>query len=269
MKGKIPSLSPSRLLPLIKRQLSLPARLCRSVSVGLFVYPHVIHLHRRGKRGASVGVAQEATIKPNENLEAEGIPPIPAQIATRAHKYTDYRQAMLGSWDPSGRQMLILTRFADSRQVHLVQFPGGDRKQLTFFPDSVFKAQFPNEPANYFLFTKDIGGNEFYQIYRFDLNTGDTSLLTDGKSRNQSSLWSHQGKRLVYTSTRRNGKDNDLYLIDDASASTDHLLAKLTVEVGNRLIGLWITTHSWFDRKSRSTRQICSWWMPAPAKKFN
>jgi hypothetical protein len=147
----------------------------------------------------ALGLAHAASIQPNENLEAEGIPPIPAQIATTAHKYTDYRQAAPGSWDPGGRQMLILTRFADTRQVHIVQFPGGDRKQLTFSPDSILDAQFPNEPANYFLFTKDIAGNEFYHIYRFDLNTGDTSLLTDGKSRNEYSLWSHQGKRLVWT----------------------------------------------------------------------
>src|ERR1700745_4221969 len=99
----------------------------------------------------AVGLGQEASIQPNENLRTEGIPSIPAQIAAKANKYTDYRQAMLGSWDPSGRRMLILTRFADTRQVHLVQFPGGDRKQLTFFPDSILRAQFPNEPANYFL----------------------------------------------------------------------------------------------------------------------
>ena len=30
----------------------------------------------------AVGLAQEASIQPNENLEAEGIPPIPAQIAS-------------------------------------------------------------------------------------------------------------------------------------------------------------------------------------------
>jgi len=174
-----------------------------------------------------VGLGEESNIQPNEHLQTEGIPSIPAQIAAKAHKYTDYRQAMLGSWDPAGRQMLILTRFADTRQVHLVEFPGGDRKQLTFFPDSILRAQFPNEPANYFVFTKDTGGNEFYQIYRFDLNTGDTSLLTDGKSRNENSLWSHHGNRLVYTSTRRNGKDDDLYLIDDANAATDHLLAEV------------------------------------------
>jgi dipeptidyl aminopeptidase/acylaminoacyl peptidase len=175
----------------------------------------------------AVGLAQEASIQPNENLEAEGIPPLPAQIATTAEKYTDYRQATLGSWDPTGRQILILTRFADTRQVHLVQFPGGDRKQLTFSPDSIHSAQFPSEPANYFLFTKDVGGSEFYQIYRFDLDNGDTTLLTDGKSRNENSLWSHQGKRLVYTSTRRNGKDDDLYVIDDANAATDRLLAQV------------------------------------------
>jgi Dipeptidyl aminopeptidases/acylaminoacyl-peptidases len=199
----------------------------------------------------AVGLGQEASIQPNENLRTEGIPSIPAQIAAKANKYTNYRQAMLGSWDPSGSRMLILTRFADTRQVHLVQFPGGDRKQLTFFPDSILKAQFPNEPANYFLFTKDSGGNEFYQIYRFDLNTGDTSLLTDGKSRNENSLWSHQGKRLVYTSTRRNGKDNDLYLMDNADSATDHLLAQVDG-------GGWEPTDWSLDNKSLLVRQEIS-----------
>jgi dipeptidyl aminopeptidase/acylaminoacyl peptidase len=198
-----------------------------------------------------VGFGQEANIQPNENLRTEGIPSIPAQIAAKANKYTNYRQAMLGSWDPGGRQMLVLTRFADTRQVHLVHFPGGDRKQLTFFPDSVLEAQFPNEPADYFLFTKDSGGNEFYQLYRFDLNTGDASLLTDGKSRNENSLWSHQGERLVYTSTRRNGKDSDLYLMDNADAATDHLLAQVDG-------GGWEPTDWSPDNKSLLVRQEIS-----------
>ena len=31
---------------------------------------------------------------------------------------------------------------------------------------------------------KDVGGGEFFQLYRYDLATGDMTLLTDGKSRN-------------------------------------------------------------------------------------
>ncbi|MBV8215011.1 MAG: S9 family peptidase [Verrucomicrobia bacterium] len=174
----------------------------------------------------ATGLAEEAIIQPNENLRTDGVPPIPAEIASKAGRYTENRQAVFTSWSSTGDQMLILTRFADTRQVHLVKFPGGDRKQLTFFPDSIESATFPEEPANYFVFAKDTGGNEFYQFYRFDLDSGDTTLLTDGKSRNEYGLWSHQGRRLAYTSTRRNGKDTDLYLIDDANPATDHLLTE-------------------------------------------
>src|SRR5258705_13778188 len=47
----------------------------------------------------------------------------------------------------------------------------------------------------------------------------------------------------AWSSTRRNGKDDDLYLIDDASAATDHLLAQ--VESGG-----WEPTDWSMDNKS-------------------
>jgi len=114
---------------------------------------------------------QQLTIRPNENLVVDGIPPIPAAIMGKAGKYTEYRVASFGSWVPGKREMLILTRFADTPQVDLVRFPGGARKQLTFFPDRVANAIFPEEPADYFVLNKDVGGSEFYQNYRFDLKS--------------------------------------------------------------------------------------------------
>jgi dipeptidyl aminopeptidase/acylaminoacyl peptidase len=86
---------------------------------------------------------------------------------------------------------------------------------------------FPEENADYFVLSKDLGGNEFFQNYRFDLKSGDLTLLTDGKSRNSSGVWSHHGKLLAYTSTRRNGKDSDIYVIADATKETDHLVAQV------------------------------------------
>jgi len=43
-----------------------------------------------------------------------------------------------------------------------------------------------------FLFVKDVGGGEFFQLYRYDFATGDITLLTDGKSRNTGPRWSYQ-----------------------------------------------------------------------------
>ena len=176
---------------------------------------------------ATSAFAEEPSVRPNDNLVLNGIPPIPVSIAEKTRKFTESRQAKFASWNPSTRTMLILTRFADTAQVHLVKIPGGERKQLTFFSDRVAQASFPQENTDYFVLSKDIGGNEFFQNYRFDLKSGDLTLLTDGKSRNSSGIWSHHGKLLAYSSSRRNGKDSDIYVIADATKETDHLVAQV------------------------------------------
>src|ERR1035438_7213513 len=82
----------------------------------------------------ATGLAQEATIAPaaitpNDALILENIPPIPASIAARADRYTQYRSATMWGWHPQRREILIGTRFADTNQVHQVAMPGGARTQ--------------------------------------------------------------------------------------------------------------------------------------------
>src|SRR5437870_67900 len=170
---------------------------------------------------------QNAGIVPNENLVVEGIPKIPASLAETVERYTNFRGASLGSWDPVKREMLICTRFADTAQIHLVRMPGGARTQLTFYPDPVSSAQFSPVSGNSFVFSKDIGGNEFFQVYRFDNESGDVTLLTDGKSRNVAPVWSYDGQKLAYGSTRRNGNDVDLYVVEPANSKSDRMLTQL------------------------------------------
>jgi dipeptidyl aminopeptidase/acylaminoacyl peptidase len=165
--------------------------------------------------------AQTGEITPNENLVAEGIPKIPASLAESVARYSEFRSAGFSSWNPMKREMLIITRFADTSQVHQVKFPGGDRSQLTFFPDRVSGAAYEPTKGETFLFVKDVGGGEFFQIYLYDVNTGDIRLLTDGKARNTSPRWSYQGDRIAYGSTKRTGSDVDIWTVsanDPASA---------------------------------------------------
>ncbi|PYV90817.1 MAG: peptidase S9, prolyl oligopeptidase, partial [Acidobacteria bacterium] len=81
--------------------------------------------------------------------------------------------------------------------------------------------------GDYILFAKDIGGGEWYQLYRYDVATGDVTLLTDGKSRNLAGPWSSSGNQIAYMSTRRTGKDTDLWLMNPSDSKTDHLLTQL------------------------------------------
>ena len=170
---------------------------------------------------------QQDVFAPGDNLVVEGIPPIPASLAADVDRYGNFRGAAISSWHPSKREMLIGTRFADTLQVHLVKFPGGERTQLTFFRDAARGASFQPANGEFFVYSKDRGGDEFYQLYRDDLATGETALLTDGKSRNTGAVWSNAGDRLVYGSTRRDGENVDLYMMNPADAKSDHLLAQM------------------------------------------
>jgi len=172
--------------------------------------------------------AQAGEIAPNENLIAEGIPKIPASIAEAVRPYTEVRTASFDSWHPVRREMLIGTRFGDTPQVHLVRMPGGDRRQLTFFAERAVGASFQPTKGDFFLFSKDVGGGEFFQIYRYEMATGAVTLLTDGKSQNGGWVWSNKGDRIAYGSTRRNGQDRDVYVQDPTDPKTDRRLAELS-----------------------------------------
>ncbi len=176
----------------------------------------------------SLCFAQNEAVAPNENLVEEGIPAIPAALAASAERYNNFRRAGFVDWSPVRREMLISTRFADTPQLHLVKMAGGARTQMTFYPDAVVRAQYQPTTGKFFIFSKDVGGGEFFQIYRYDLDSGEITLLTDGKSRNVGPIWSYAGDKIAYGSTRRDGKDVDVWEMDPAQPKSDHLLAQLT-----------------------------------------
>ena len=171
--------------------------------------------------------AQEGRIAPPESLLVEGVPAIPGSLAETAGRYGSYRNATLADWNPVGREMLIATRFADTAQLHLVKLAGGERQQLTFFADAVGNGRFHPNGGDYIVFAKDIGGGEWFQLYRYDLASGNVTLLTDGRSRNLMGPWSSGGDQIAYMSTRRTGKDTDLWVMNPAEPKSDRLLTKL------------------------------------------
>ncbi|HKF20008.1 MAG TPA: prolyl oligopeptidase family serine peptidase [Candidatus Angelobacter sp.] len=175
---------------------------------------------------AQNNAAAQAVIRPGDNLVLENLPPVPASIVEKADQYGEFRAASLQDWDPVKREMLIITRFADVPQVHRVKMPGGDRSQLTFFPDRVSGAHY-GPKGDTFVFSKDIGGGEWFQLYRYDLADGKVTLLTDGKSRNTGARRAHHDGRVAYSSTRRTGQDTDIWIVDPADPKSDHMLLKL------------------------------------------
>ncbi len=162
-----------------------------------------------------------------DSLVAQGVPAIPVSLADEVGRYTEFRSATFTGWHPTRREMLITTRFGNVAQAHLVKFPGGARTQMTFSPDRVRSPRFDPTTGNSFVFSRDIGGAEFFQYYRYDFADGSVTLLTDGKSRNTGARWANAGNRIAYGSTRRTGDDVDIYVLDVADPRTDRRVLEL------------------------------------------
>jgi dipeptidyl aminopeptidase/acylaminoacyl peptidase len=171
---------------------------------------------------AQSGTAPAAAPKPAA-LTADGIPPVPLALAQRTRPYMEFRTAGFAGWNARDRSMLITTRFGDTNQLHRVATPMGDRQQLTFEAEPVGGSWSPT--GDVLVATRDTGGSEFFQIYT--LSGGRLNLLTDGRSRNEFNGFSHDGRWIAYTSTRRNGTDYDIYVMDPRHPDTNRMVAQV------------------------------------------
>ena len=161
---------------------------------------------------APTTVQGAAPLPGQPNLLASGVPAIPPELRKRVLQYLESRSANLMDVSQDGKQVLLSTRFADTNQLHVVEQPLGARFQLTFTPEPINTARFhPNDPNTVF-FLQDVGGGEFFQVFRLDRRNGRSELLTDGKSRHEVLSLSDDGKWLAYGGTGRNGKDTDVYV---------------------------------------------------------
>ena len=178
---------------------------------------------------SAAGVAaQEKTVQAPPSLTTEGIPPIPQSIADGLAKYGQFRQAQMIAWHPTKRQVLITTALGQSPQLYLVDGPGRDRHQLTWYDGRgvqvLISASFDPADPNSFVFQYDPDGSELRPLYRYDMTTGEITLVTASKTR-YPHVWSRQGKWLAYDSAERNGKDRDIYVIQPSDPKTRRKLA--------------------------------------------
>jgi len=175
-------------------------------------------------------LAQGGTFPVPERVRADGVPPIPAAIADAVAPYGQFRQARFLAWHPTERRILISTAFGNVSQIHEVRSAGGARTQLTFYREGVSVTGGASyDPAGrYFVFRKDTsGGGEMMQLFRYDFATGRITLLTDGKSRHGVPSWSRKRGLIAYSSTMRNGKDRDLYVMDPLEPSAKKIVAEV------------------------------------------
>ena len=158
-------------------------------------------------------------------IVADGLPAVPDDLVAATQPYLQARRAAFLGWNAADRSMLVKTRFGATDQLHVVAGPDGARIQISFEAEPILAGAL-SPSGQTLLVQKDNGGDEFYQLYT--LSGGRLARITDGKSRNWFGAWSPDGKRVGYASSRRNGADMDLYVVDPENPSTDRLVAQVS-----------------------------------------
>ncbi|MEI8155724.1 MAG: prolyl oligopeptidase family serine peptidase [Burkholderiales bacterium] len=140
-------------------------------------------------------------VTPNANLLADGIPAIPKAIADKVSLYTEFRGFGFVGWHPKERSMLVRHREqgANIAQIYWLKSPGGKLEQITDFPDPVSTASFAPHHGSYIVYGRDAGGNEATQVFRMDLATRLSTLLSNPDERS-AYTWSKKGDRLLIES---------------------------------------------------------------------
>jgi dipeptidyl aminopeptidase/acylaminoacyl peptidase len=173
---------------------------------------------------AAAGAGPQVERIERGTLIYENVPLPTREIVERLDAYLQARSAALAGWSHDGR-LLITTRFGDAAQVHVVAQPGGARRQLTFFEEPIGTAvPSPTAARNGFLFLKDAGGNEDFQVWFQRYDAPEAVRLTSGRGQHASLRWSNDGTRFAYRSTARDGRSWDLYVADPLARAAPRLV---------------------------------------------
>jgi poly(3-hydroxybutyrate) depolymerase len=200
-------------------------------------------------------------VSPNRNLLVQGIPPVPRRVADEVARYTDFRGHRFVDWHPLRAEMIVSTRKAgaNTTQIFRIAAPLAEPEQLTDSSDPVFAASYEPTRGEYLVFERSSGGDEAAQLYRLDLATRQTTLLTAPGQRHDIQRWLHRSSELLYLSVpldrtapggSRSEISQTLWLVDPLKPQAQRRVAELPG-------GGWsVDAVAWDDAQLALTRYV-------------
>ena len=164
--------------------------------------------------------AQTGDLKPGDNLVIEGVPPIPLTLVDAVGRYTEFRRGAPGlasdaPRDPD-RDALRRCRAGAPRAV-----PGRRSPAADVFPGSRAGRALRAQDRRVSSSSRDVGGSEFFQLYRFNSPTGESPFSPMASAQYRPG-WSTAGTASP-TARRAERDDTDMYTMDPArSLESDH-----------------------------------------------
>jgi dipeptidyl aminopeptidase/acylaminoacyl peptidase len=178
-------------------------------------------------------VAQEGMLTPPAALVMDNVPPVPSAVAARVSKYTEFKPTGIATWHPTKKEMLVVRRYRNTPQIFRVARPGAPLELMTDYPEPVTDASYEPKKGGYYVFNKDVGGNEVFRAYRRSGPAGEAVPITPDGQRVSGLEWAHSGKRIVFSTVPVNRQgandsiDTTVYLGDPLHPDHPRKLAEL------------------------------------------
>ncbi|MBA3335499.1 MAG: S9 family peptidase, partial [Acidobacteria bacterium] len=139
-------------------------------------------------------------------------------------QYLNIRSASSPRLSPDGKRLAYLTNVSGTTQIWIVDLNKEDARQATVFEDNVsFVRWLPDGKS--LIFGKAVGGNENTQFFRLDLIGNKYKELTaNPQVRHNFGEVSKDGKRIYYTSNKRDKNYFDIYAMDASSGREELIL---------------------------------------------
>jgi dipeptidyl aminopeptidase/acylaminoacyl peptidase len=138
-------------------------------------------------------------------------------------RYLNIRSASAPSLSPDGKKIAFLTNITGTSQVWMIDADGGYPEQLTAYADNVGFARWSPDGSG-LVFGKARGGDENTQFFWMSSDGADVRELTnDPKVRHNFGGWSKDGKRIYYSSNKRNRNFFDVYRMEVATGKEEIL----------------------------------------------
>jgi dipeptidyl aminopeptidase/acylaminoacyl peptidase len=152
------------------------------------------------------------------------------------------RSAVIADVAADGTEMLVRWDDTGSMQIYRLPVAGGALTQMTFLSEPVSAARYVGA-TNDAIVAVDHGGDENFQLWRLDLRNGDLSeLVVESGVKHDLGAVSRDGRHVAFTSTRRNGVDFDVHVLELSSGES-----RVVVEGGANMVesfspdGRWLT----------------------------
>jgi dipeptidyl aminopeptidase/acylaminoacyl peptidase len=129
------------------------------------------------------------------------------------------RSSVIADVAPAGDELLIRSDGTGSMQLYRLPAQGGDLTQLTFLGEPVSAARYIPSTDD-IVVAVDRGGNENYQLWLVDRNGGEPrALVVEENIKHDLGDVSRDGRLIAFTSTKRNGVDIDVHVLDRDSGA--------------------------------------------------